>query len=133
MMYGMASASTVAWVIYQKYCNGMPLYQLEQEPDRLGAKISRATLANWLIKNGEAFLHLCMIFSTENSRAGISQWQMKLRFRYCTNRDGAPRQNPTCGCSGARKMMGIQSSYINTHKYAPGTRQWIFWKATRYI
>lgn len=25
MMYGMASASTVAWVVYQKYCNGMPL------------------------------------------------------------------------------------------------------------
>ena len=25
MMYGMASASTVAWAVYQKYCNGMPL------------------------------------------------------------------------------------------------------------
>ena len=55
MMYGMASASTVAWVVYQKYCNGMPLYRLEQELGRLGAKISRATLANWVIKNGEAF------------------------------------------------------------------------------
>lgn len=55
MMYGMASASTVAWVVYQKYCNGMPLYRIEQELDRLGAKISRATLANWVIKNGEAF------------------------------------------------------------------------------
>ncbi len=55
MMYGMASASTVAWVVYQKYCNGMPLY-----PDRTGSwalrrKISRATLANWVIKNTEAF------------------------------------------------------------------------------
>lgn len=55
MMYGMASASTVAWAVYQKYCNGMPLYRLEQELGRLGAKISRATLANWVIKNGEAF------------------------------------------------------------------------------
>lgn len=55
MMYGMASASTVAWVVYQKYCNGMPLYRIEQDLDRLGAKVSRATLANWIIKNTEAF------------------------------------------------------------------------------
>ena len=55
MMYGMASASTVAWVVYQKYCNGMPLYRIEQDLGRLGAEISRATLANWVIKNGEAF------------------------------------------------------------------------------
>ena len=55
MMYGMASASTVAWVVYQKYCNGMPLYRIEQDLDRLGTKISRTTLANWVIKNGEAF------------------------------------------------------------------------------
>ena len=49
MMYGMASASTVAWVVYQKYCNGMPLYRIEQDLGRLGAEISRATLANWVV------------------------------------------------------------------------------------
>ncbi len=55
MVYGMASASTVAWVVYQKYCNGMPLYRIGQDLERLGTKISRATLANWVVKNGEAF------------------------------------------------------------------------------
>ena len=55
MMYGMASASTVAWVVYQTFCNGMPLYRIGQDLGRLGAKISRATLANWVIKNSEAF------------------------------------------------------------------------------
>lgn len=55
MMYGMASASTVAWVVYQKFCNGMPLYRIGQDLGRLAAKISRATLANWVIKNSEAF------------------------------------------------------------------------------
>lgn len=55
MMYGMASVSTIAWVVYQKYCNGLPLYRIEQDLDRLGAKISRATLANWVIRNSEAF------------------------------------------------------------------------------
>lgn len=43
MMYGMASASTVAWVVYQKYCNGMPLYRIEQDLERLSEKISRLT------------------------------------------------------------------------------------------
>ena len=55
MMYGMASVSTVAWVIYQKFCNGMPLYRISQDLDRLGARISRATLGNWVIKNSDAF------------------------------------------------------------------------------
>lgn len=55
MMYGMASASTVAWIIYQKYCNGMPLYRIEQDLGNLGVKIGRATLSNWVIKNGTAF------------------------------------------------------------------------------
>ena len=30
MMKGMASAATVAWVMYQKYCNSNPLYRQEQ-------------------------------------------------------------------------------------------------------
>ena len=55
MMYGMASASTVAWIIYQKYCNRMPLYRIEQDLGNLGVKIGRATLSNWVIKNGTAF------------------------------------------------------------------------------
>ena len=55
MMYGMASASTVAWIICQKYCNGMPLYRIEQDLGNLGVKIGRATLSNWVIKNGTAF------------------------------------------------------------------------------
>ncbi len=26
MLYGMASAETVAWVMYQKFCNSLPYY-----------------------------------------------------------------------------------------------------------
>lgn len=51
MVHGMASASTVAWIMYQKFCNGLPLYRQEQDLKRLGADISRATLANWVIAN----------------------------------------------------------------------------------
>lgn len=56
MIHGMASASTVAWVMYQKYVNSLPLYRQEQDFKRLfGIDISRSTIANWIIKNAEFF------------------------------------------------------------------------------
>lgn len=46
---GPASASTVAWTMYQKYANGLPLYRQEKDWKQYGAKITRTTLANWVI------------------------------------------------------------------------------------
>ena len=64
MMHGMASASTVAWVMYQKYVNSLPLYRQEQDFKRLfGIDISRGTIANWIIKNAEqSFAPMCDYF-----------------------------------------------------------------------
>ena len=55
MIHGMASASTVAWIMYQKYFNGMPLYRQERDWKQCGANISRTTFANWIIANAEDF------------------------------------------------------------------------------
>lgn len=44
-----ASASAVAWVMYQKYANSMPLYRQEQDWKQMGVILSRATLGNWII------------------------------------------------------------------------------------
>ena len=44
-----ASSSTVAWVIYQKYTNGMPLYRQEKDWLQYGFALSRTTMANWVI------------------------------------------------------------------------------------
>jgi len=46
---GLASPSSVAHVIYQKYVNAQPLYRQEKDWENFGIKISRATLANWII------------------------------------------------------------------------------------
>lgn len=56
MLHGMASASTVAWVMFQKYFNGMPLYRQESSWKELGIDISRATMANWIISNTTDYL-----------------------------------------------------------------------------
>lgn len=50
-----ASASTVAWTMYQKYANGMPLYRQEKDWLQYGAAISRTTLANWIIYCGNHY------------------------------------------------------------------------------
>lgn len=44
-----ASESAVAWTIYQKYANSMPLYRQEKDWKQYGAELSRTTLANWII------------------------------------------------------------------------------------
>lgn len=64
MLHGMASASTVAWVMYQKYANSLPLYRQEQDFKRLyGLDIGRGTLAKWIISNAvDFFAPLCKYF-----------------------------------------------------------------------
>lgn len=51
-----ASPSTVAYVMYQKYVNAMPLYRQEQDWKQMGVILSRATMANWVIHAGLDYL-----------------------------------------------------------------------------
>lgn len=44
MLYGMASAGTVAWVMYQKFCNGLPYYRQEKDWKQYDVEITRATM-----------------------------------------------------------------------------------------
>jgi transposase len=56
MKRSLASPSTVAHVMYQKYVNGMPLYRQEQDWANQGVKLSRATMANWIIRSSHEWL-----------------------------------------------------------------------------
>lgn len=47
--------SAVAWVMNQKYQNGMPLNRQEQDWAQLGVALNRATLANWIIYCAEHY------------------------------------------------------------------------------
>jgi len=53
---GLASPSSAAHVMYQKYVNAMPLYRQEKDWLTFGVKISRATLANWIIYTSKYWL-----------------------------------------------------------------------------
>ena len=48
-----ASASVVSHVIYQKYVNAMPLDRQEKDFKRLGVRLSKQNLSNWVIKGAK--------------------------------------------------------------------------------
>ena len=50
-----ATSSTVAWTVYQKFANAIPLYRQEKDWLQYGAAISRTTLASWIIYCSEHF------------------------------------------------------------------------------
>ncbi|TFE26250.1 IS66 family transposase [Cohnella luojiensis] len=52
----LASASSMAYVMSQKYVDGMPLYRQEQQFTRLGYTLSRQTMANWMIYGAQQWL-----------------------------------------------------------------------------
>ena len=58
LQHSMASPSSVAWTMYQKYVNHMPLYRQEKDWKNLGMEISRSTLSNWILKTSEEWLSL---------------------------------------------------------------------------
>lgn len=55
MNHSLASPSSVANVMYQKYVNAMPLYRQEQAFKDMGIDLTRATLANWVIKCSDEY------------------------------------------------------------------------------
>jgi transposase len=56
MNHSLASPSTVARVMYQKYVNSLPLYRQEKDWEQLGFALSRATMANWIIRCSQDWL-----------------------------------------------------------------------------
>ena len=53
---GLASPSSVAYTMYEKYCNAMPLNRQSKSWENFGVKIVRATLANWIIYTSSRWL-----------------------------------------------------------------------------
>ena len=56
MKHSLASPSTVADIMTQKYVDGIPLYRQEKISKRDGVALSRATMANWVIQCSQTWL-----------------------------------------------------------------------------
>ena len=56
MKHSLASPSTVAYIMTQKYVDGLPLARQEKIWAREGVSLSRATMANWIIQCSQTWL-----------------------------------------------------------------------------
>jgi len=54
----LVSPSVMAYIMSEKYVDGMPLYRQEQQFARLGVQLSRQTLANWMLYGANKWLKL---------------------------------------------------------------------------
>lgn len=52
----LASPSALAYIMDQKYTNSMPLYRQEKQLSRLGIRLSRQTMANWVLNAADPWL-----------------------------------------------------------------------------
>jgi len=56
LQHSYATASSVAWTMYQKFVQAVPLYRQEKDWKQMGFPISRGTLSNWIIKTSQEWL-----------------------------------------------------------------------------
>lgn len=57
LQHSYATSSSVAWTMYQKFVQAVPLYRQEKDWKQMGFPLSRATLSNWIIKTSEEWLN----------------------------------------------------------------------------
>jgi len=51
-----ASASSIAYTMYQKYVQCVPLYRQEKDWKAMGLDLTRSTLSNWIVQASESWL-----------------------------------------------------------------------------
>lgn len=99
-----ASSSVVAWVMYQKFSNSMPLYRQEQDWHQLGVDFTRATLANWIIYCAENYFQ--PMYDYLHRQLLQRKYLMADETRIQVLDEPGENQKPTlsCGCSAPVKM-----------------------------
>ena len=138
---GLASPSSVAYTMYQKYANAMPLYRQEQDWKTFGVKLSRATLANWIIYTSmhwllplwealKAVLILSPVIHADESvvqvlkEPGKRPQSESRMWVYCTGNTGAPPivlfeyQPNRAGENPKRFLLGAKEFYLQTDGYS---------------
>lgn len=102
-----ASPTAMAYIMTQKFADGLPLYRQEQQLARYGLELSRQTMANWMVQGSERWLrplyermheHLLMqniIHADESTlqvlrEPGRSAESTSYMWLYQTGREGPP-------------------------------------------
>jgi len=69
----LASVQLLAWILVAKYADALPLYRLEGILKRHGGRVSRTTLANWIIRLDDVFKPLINLLREQQLNADYLQ------------------------------------------------------------
>jgi transposase len=134
----LASASTVAHIMTQKFVEGSPLYRQEQALQREGIQISRQTMANWMLTGAQWLAHLYermrvhllkrdILHADETTlqvlrEAGRSAKAKSQMWLYRSGRDGPPivlyEYQPTRAAAHPLKFLKEFCGFLHVDGYA---------------
>lgn len=125
-----ASASTVAWTMYQKYDNGLLLYRQEKDWKQYGAQISRTTLANWIIYCSQNYFQpMYDYFHRELLKRSFAMAD-ETRVQVLNEEGRRAQTQSSCGCSEAARTGFRRSSCMSILRPGAAAMRGSFWKAT---
>ena len=93
------SAEAVAYLAAQKFVMYSPLYQLEQEFNRQGLRLSRQTMANWLLNTSEKWLRLIYDTLREQLCRETVLHADETALQVLKELGLPPPESPICGCT----------------------------------
>ncbi len=105
-----ATAGLLAYIITGKYQDALPLYRQSSMFERIGVKISRTTLAEWVIRSGELVQPL------------INTIQERILEQSYIHMDETPVQVLTESGKAAQSK-----SYMWVQSAGPPNRRWVFY------
>lgn len=149
-----ASASAVAWTMYQKYANGLPLYRQEKDWKQYGVQIGRTTLANWSIYCSQNYFQPMYVYFHREllkrsfamadetrvqvlNKEGCRAQTQSFMWLFQSGEDKLPAiilygYSPTKSGSHAREFLEGYNGYLETDGYQgynhlPGIRRCSCW------
>ena len=112
----LASPSAMAFIMNQKYVEGMPLYRQEKQLARLGVNLSRQTLANWMMFGANKWLSLIYNRMYEHLMKQEVLHADELLYKYFLSQIVQPLLNHICGYTG-RVAESQQIFFMNINKH----------------
>jgi transposase len=134
----LASASAVAYIMSQKFVEGLPLYRQEQNLQRLGFALSRQTMANWMLAGADWLEQLSRLLRSKLlareilhadetplqvlKEEGRRPQQNSYMWLYRSGRDGPPivlyEYQATRESEHPRKFLAGYTRYLNVDGYS---------------
>jgi len=134
----LASASSLAWLMSEKFVESMPLYRIEKRFERLGLDLPRQVLSNWIIKGGEMLepiygrmrqrlLELSVLHADETTlqvlrEPGRCAQTKSYMWLYRSGRDGPPivcyDYQPTRDGDHAKRFLTGFAGYVHADGYS---------------